>query len=62
MTEYRAAYVNDCVLTGPEHQNLTDEDLLTEAMAEADRMGIIGQEAPNNLAREKIQIGMWSGR
>lgn len=34
---YRAAYIQDCVLTGPEHQHLSDRDLLKEARAEYQR-------------------------
>jgi hypothetical protein len=37
---YRAAYVNDCVLTGPEHASLSDEALLAEAIQEAQRAEI----------------------
>ena len=45
MTTYRAAYWTDgrgaeIVLTLPEHKHLSDEDLLTEAMAEAERQGM----------------------
>lgn len=37
---YRAAYVHDCVLTGPEHADLSDDDLLDVAWREATRAGI----------------------
>ena len=37
---YRAAYVGDCVLTGPEHAALDDKDLLAVAILEARRAEI----------------------
>jgi hypothetical protein len=37
---YRAAYLNDCVLTGPEHADLTDAALRAEAVAELRRQGM----------------------
>lgn len=38
---YRAAYVGECVLTGPQHASLSDADLLAEAVAEARRGKIL---------------------
>jgi len=40
-TRYRAAYVGDCVLTGPAHEHLSDSDLLAEALREATRAEIL---------------------
>lgn len=51
--EYRAAYVGDYVLTGPEHQNLPDAELIAEAMREAERGGI-------EIEEWEIKVGMWS--
>jgi hypothetical protein len=42
---YRAAFVGESVLTGPEHAHLSDEDLLTEAVAEARRADILAEPA-----------------
>ena len=38
---YCAAYVNNCVLTAPEHADLSDEALMAEAIAEARRAEIL---------------------
>lgn len=38
---YRAAYVGDCVLTGPEHADLPEYELLAEGVAEARRAEIM---------------------
>ena len=38
---YRAAYLGDDVLTGPEHAGLSDADLVAVATAEAIRAGIM---------------------
>lgn len=57
MVTYRAAYWTngrgaEVVLTLPEHSHLSDEELLAEAMAEAERQGmdLYGQ----------IVIGEWA--
>ena len=60
MTTFRAAYVGDCVLTGPEHAHLDDEALLAEAVAEAHRAGLIGDDA-HQIAPTDIVIGEWTG-
>jgi hypothetical protein len=39
-SSYRAAYVNECVLTLPEHAGLPDDALRAEAIAEAKRAEI----------------------
>jgi hypothetical protein len=41
---YRAAYVGDCVLTGPEHAALPDDELRAEAVREARRAEILREE------------------
>ncbi len=46
---YRAAYIGECVLTGPEHAHLPDAALLDEAVEEAKRAEIL---APERMARE----------
>jgi hypothetical protein len=38
---YRAAFVEDCVLTGPEHAALPATALRAEALAEARRQGLL---------------------
>ena len=58
MVAYRAAYWTDergaeVVLTLPEHEHLSDEDLLAEAMAEAERQGM-------DLSYGQIVIGEWA--
>lgn len=57
-TTYRAAYWTDgqgaeIVLTLPEHAHLSDDDLLAEAMAEAERQGM-------DLSYGQIVIGIWT--
>jgi len=56
-TTYRAAYWTDgkaeIVLTLPEHAHLSDDDLLAEAMAEAERQGM-------DLSYGQIVIGVWT--
>lgn len=41
---YRAAFVNDCRLTGPEHADLPDAELLDEAVREARRAEILASD------------------
>jgi len=41
------------VLTLPEHAHLSDDDLLAEAMAEAERQGM-------DLSYGQIVIGVWT--
>jgi len=55
---FRAAYWTDgkgaeVRLTGPEHAHLSDEDLLAEARAEAERVGL-------DLSYGEIVIGEWA--
>lgn len=54
---YRAAYWTDgqgeLVLTAPEHASLSDEALLSEARAEAERAGV-------DLSGGRIEIGDWT--
>lgn len=55
---YRAAYWTDgqggeLVLTAPEHAHLSDEALLAEARAEAERAGV-------DLSDGRIEIGDWT--
>jgi len=56
-TTYRAAYWTDgqaeIVLTLPEHAHLSDDDLLAEALAEAERQGM-------DLSYGQIVIGIWT--
>jgi hypothetical protein len=55
--EYRAAYVNDCVLTGPEHASLSDDDLMAEAIAEAKRAEIFDiTPTPKQMAATTYRI------
>jgi hypothetical protein len=57
-TSYRAAYINDCVLTLPEHSHLDDASLTEEAWLEAQRARItVGDNA---IAKDQIEIGMWN--
>ena len=71
MATYRAAYIGDTVLTGPEHSDLSDEALINEAVAEADRGDLISQDGDvpaamcgNRLSeaalRAAIRIGDWT--
>jgi len=59
MTTYRAAYVNDTALTGPEHSGLSDEELIAEAIAELKRTDSFGTEWPR-VSGDAIVIGEWS--
>jgi len=57
-TTYRAAYWTDgegaeVVLTAPEHADLSDDELLAEAQAEAERAGV-------DLTTGRIEIGDWT--
>jgi hypothetical protein len=54
---YRAAYWTDdkggeLVLTAPEHASMTDEELIAEATAEAERNGV-------DLSYGEIRVGEW---
>jgi hypothetical protein len=42
-TTYRAAYIADSVLTGPEHADLSDAAVRAEAMKEARRAGLLDE-------------------
>ena len=59
--KFRAAYIGETLLTGPEHSNLSDEALHEEARREMVRGGvthdpITGEPIPD----EDIEIGEWS--
>ena len=65
-TTFRAAYLRfahggTTVLTGPEHAHFDDAALRAEARAEADRMGIVGDDGYPTLSPEEfrncLQIG-----
>ena len=58
MVDYRAAYVGETVLTGPEHAHMSDADLVTEALAEARRAGLLGDE-PHQITADDLEIGTW---
>lgn len=51
--QYRACYVGDCVLTGPEHSHLDDDGLRAEAMAEVERAGL-------DVSEDELEIGTWA--
>jgi len=53
MTRYRAAWVGEAVLTGPEHALLDDAGLIREALAEAARAGL-------DVATEDVKVGVYS--
>ena len=60
---FRAAFIGDVRLTAPEHAGLSDEALLAEAHAEADRTDPLhGTDADGNpvCPRDSLQIGEWS--
>lgn len=64
-TTYRAAYYaapqsTGVLLTQPEHASLSDTDLIAEAMAEAERAGLLGAECPADAFRACIVIGDWT--
>lgn len=64
-TTFRAAYLRfahggTTVLTGPEHAHFDDAALRTEAHAEANRVGIVGDDYPKlspEEFRNCLQIG-----
>jgi hypothetical protein len=66
MTTYRAAYVNDVVLTGPEHAHLSDEDLIDVAVAQAKAAGILGEDYVDSednrlgIIKSDVKIGPWT--
>ena len=71
MTTYRACYYAtpggqaETVLTLPEHAALSDDALLAEALAEADRAGLIGDDDPEDLLTHQqlvdgLTIGEWT--
>ena len=60
---YRAAYLGETVLTGPEHSHMTDAELMAEALAELDEID------PNHATdadgkplapRDEIEIAEWN--
>jgi len=68
---YRACYYlsadgqSETVLTGPEHANLSDNQLFAEAIAEAVRADIIGDgdgRIPANRLEGGLRIGTWTVR
>lgn len=67
MTTYRAAYFAapksvGVALTAPGHANLSDADLRAEAMAEAERAGLIGPDAHQVTLEEfaaGLRVGLW---
>lgn len=69
ITHWRACYYvsadgqYDMVMTGPEHAHLTDDELVEEALAEADRAGLIGEDdeshTPRDLFEKQLRIGEW---
>ncbi|HEY8450007.1 MAG TPA: hypothetical protein VIL95_05950 [Bacillota bacterium] len=61
---YRHPSGSETVLTGLEHAGLPDEDLLAEALAEARRHGLIGDErpqVPEDTFRRRLYVGVWEG-
>ena len=66
MPTYRACYYlaqdrqSDIVLTGPEHAHLSDDDLIAEAIAEARRGDLVGDDPPRMTPaelRDGLRIG-----
>ena len=60
---FRAAYLGSTRLTGPEHAHLSDEELVAEAKAEANRMDpdhATDSDGAPVCPRDQIQIGEWS--
>lgn len=53
MTTYRAAFIADTALTGPEHSDLSDTELIAEALDEA-------EEADLRITADEIEIGDWT--
>lgn len=67
MTTYRAAYYaapqsTGIVLTAPEHAVLSDDALIAEAMAEAERAGLYGgdDKLTEGQFRADLHIGEWT--
>ena len=65
-TAYRACYYTDgqseTVLTLPEHVELSDDALREEAVAEAHRADIVGEDNPRiteTVLRGGLRIGDW---
>lgn len=75
-TSYRAAYYSnpktgaETVLTGPEHSHLDDDALLAQAIAEAERAGIVDIDETDAEAafprltveqlRTRLTVGVWT--
>lgn len=68
---YRAAIYRhpstgqETALTGPEHAHLPRAELVEEAVAEARRADLIGDEYPRvteDELRSRLYIGQWSDR
>lgn len=55
---FKAAYVGDVVLTGPEHAQMSDAKLIAEAIAEAKRGNVWG--GATGIAESDIEIGDWT--
>lgn len=70
MISYRACYYqtpdgqSETVLTAPEHAHMTDDDLLTEALACAEGAGLIGShpKIPLEDFVGRLRIGEWRER
>ena len=55
----------EVVLTGPEHADMPEDDLIEEAVREAYRADLIGEEAPRiteEELRQHLTICEWSER
>lgn len=63
MTTYRAAYLGEIVLTGPEHAGLADDALMAVALAELDRTDperATDADGEPLAPRDAIVIGDWT--
>ena len=58
---YRAAFINDTVLTGPEHAHVPEDELRAEALAEAKRANVMGGAPAFTLAEfeDQLEVGLW---
>jgi hypothetical protein len=60
---YRAAYLGQTVLTGPQHSLLSDEDLMAEALRELDRTDpghAVDADGEPLAPRDAVEIGDWT--
>jgi hypothetical protein len=71
MATYRAAYIGQTVLTGLEHTRLSDDALLAEARAEAERASLLTDDPSETAApvgaailrarfADAVTIGLWT--